>query len=145
MRASRRPPTTRGRDRHVVAIVLEPDTLALEVAIALRIFGRRIPSVADRSGDDPDSPYEVLLLGEQPRLRLGLGDGFAEGTGIDFGPLSPLSAASESDTVIVPGVEVPTRLRSDSLLHALRVAGQRGARLASFGSGAFALAQAGLL
>src|SRR3954468_11944214 len=56
-----------------------------------------------------------------------------------------LEALARADTVIVPGYETIDAAPSDAVLAALRAAHQRGARMVSICTGAFALAHAGLL
>jgi transcriptional regulator GlxA family with amidase domain len=130
------PKTTRGRDRHRIAVLVVPDTVALEVAIAQQVFGQRMYNFAKITGDR-DTPYEVLLCGEQVRLTLP--------SGIDLGELAPLSELRNADTVLIPGIEDPFAERSDALLGALRDASDAGARMVSFCGGAFILGKAGLL
>jgi transcriptional regulator GlxA family with amidase domain len=136
MRPGKKPVTSRGRDKHVIALLVVPDTVALEIAVAQQIFGRRIPSLAAVTGDG-ESPYEVVLVGEESRVTLP--------TGTDPGPLAPLSTMLTADTVIVPGIEEPLQERSPELLDALRGARGAGARMVSYCGGAFILGQAGVL
>lgn len=136
MRASRNPSTSRGRDKHVIAVLVVPDTVALEVAVAQQIFGPPMPTLAAVTGD-AESPYEIILCGEQRRHVLP--------TGTDVGELAPLDALRDADTVIVPGIQEPLATRSDALLDALRGAYRGGARMVSFCGGAFLLGYAGIL
>lgn len=136
MRPGKKPATSRGRDKHVIALLVVPDTVALEVAVAQQIFGRRMPSLAAVTGDG-DSPYDVVLVGEESRVTLP--------SGADPGPLAPLETMLTADTVIVPGIEDPLRERSADLLGALRDARDAGARMVSYCGGAFILGKAGIL
>jgi transcriptional regulator GlxA family with amidase domain len=136
MRPAKHPPTSRGRAKHVIALLVTPDTVAFEVTVAQQIFGRRMPSLAAVTGD-AESPYEVVLCGETPRLHLPLGT--------DLGELAPLETLRSADTVMVPGVEQPLAPRSAALLAGLRGAHTAGARLVSFCGGAFLLGFAGIL
>src|SRR5665213_2298655 len=79
MRPGKMPPLSRGRDRHRIAVLVVADTVALEVAIAQQVFGPRMYSFAKITGD-ADSPYEVILCGEQERYALP--------SGIDLGALA---------------------------------------------------------
>jgi AraC family transcriptional activator FtrA len=119
----------------VIAVLVVPDTMALEVAVAQQIFGRPMPSVAAITGD-AESPYDVVLCGANRRRRLW--------SGVDVGELSPTTMAA-ADTVIVPGVENPLGNRSEELLRQLRRAHGAGARMVSYCGGAIILGQAGIL
>lgn len=130
------PPTTRGRAKHVIAVVVTPDGIAVEIALIQQIFGPRIPALAAVTGD-ADSPYEVVLCGEEPAYTLA--------NGINPGVLAPLSTITTADTVIVPGVAELLGPRSDALLQSLRAAHTAGARMVSFCGGAFVLGRAGVL
>lgn len=136
MQPARMPKTSHGRSRHRIAVLVVPDTVALEVAIAQQVFGQRMYNFAKITGD-VDTPYEVLLCGEEER--------FTVSSGIDLGVLAPLSELMSADTVLIPGIEDPFAQRSDELLDALRFASDSGARMVSFCGGAFILGKAGLL
>jgi AraC family transcriptional regulator, transcriptional activator FtrA len=136
MRHASSPPTTRGRDKHVIAVLVAPDAVSLGIAVAQEIFGRRIPSIA-RVTQDWESPYTVTLVGEQSRVTLP--------SGAEFGGLEPLSVLETADTIIVPGLDDPLAPRSEALLTALRSAYASGVRMVSFCSGAFILGRAGIL
>ncbi|MBP2473948.1 transcriptional regulator GlxA family with amidase domain [Crossiella equi] len=127
------PVTSRGRSRHVLALLVPPDAVALEVAVAQQVFGRPTRVLANAV----PSPYELVLCGARRRERLP--------SGVDFGDLAPLSVLREADTVLVPGVEDPLARREDLVLASLRAAHAAGARIASFCGGAFVLGRAGLL
>jgi transcriptional regulator GlxA family with amidase domain len=136
MKPGKMPSMSRARDRHRIAVLVVPDTVALEVTIAQQVFGPRIYNFARITGD-VDSPYEVVLCGEEQRYVLP--------SGVDLGELQPLDVLREADTVLVPGLENPMEKRSDELLSALRDASSNGARMVSFCGGAFVLGQAGVL
>lgn len=136
MRPSLTPKTSLGRSKHVIAVVVTPDSVALEVLVAQQIFGPRMRSLVERTGDDLES-YEVVLCGERPRLVLR--------SGADLGTLADLSVIETADTVIVPGIEDPLSPRSPLLLDTLRQAHASGKRIVSFCGGAFIIAQAGIL
>jgi transcriptional regulator GlxA family with amidase domain len=137
MRPVKYPNTSRGRDRHVVALLVLPDSVTFEVAVAQQLFGRRIPSLVEATGDRADSPYELILCGQRGRCRLP--------SGADLGELAPLSAMRAADTVMVPGVEQPLAPRDAEVLEQLRAARAGGARMVSFCGGAFVLGFAGVL
>ncbi|MFN8228321.1 MAG: helix-turn-helix domain-containing protein [Mycobacterium sp.] len=131
------PHTSRGRDKHVVAVVILPDTIALGVYVVKTVFGQPAGMLAEVMGIDQPSPYEVVLCGASQRQVLP--------SGIDFGDLAPLDVARDADTVVVPGVVEPLEARDAEVLEALRDAYEAGARIVSTCSGAFILGQAGLL
>ena len=136
MRPGKLPKLSHGRSKHRIAVLVVPDTVALEVTIAQQVFGPRMYSFARITGDT-ESPYEVVLCGEHTHYTLP--------SGIDLGQLEPLEVLREADTVIVPGLENPLAPRSAELLSALRDASANGARMVSYCGGAFVLGQAGLL
>lgn len=136
MRPGKKPVLTRGRAKHVIAVLVMPDTVALEIAVAQQVFGRRMPAFETATGDE-QTPYDVILAGEEERHVLP--------SGIDPGRLAPLSILLSADTVVVPGLEEPLRPRSAELLETLRQAQQNGARIVSFCGGAFVLGLAGVL
>ncbi|MET0475797.1 MAG: helix-turn-helix domain-containing protein [Mycobacterium sp.] len=131
------PLTSRGRGKHVIGIVVVPDSAPLEVLVTQAVFGPPMPPVAEIMGIPEDSPYDVVLCAEDRRYVLP--------RGVDMGELAPLDVLAEVDTVIVPGILEPLAQRSDDLLDAVRAAGGAGARMVSFCGGAFILAQAGIL
>ncbi len=130
------PITRRGRSKHVIAVLVVPDTVAMGVATTQEIFRLPASSLAAVTGER-DNPYDVVLCGEDRRYVLP--------TGIDVGELAPLETMLDADTVIVPGVEEPLAPRSESLLTALTAAALAGLRMVSFCTGAFLLGQAGVL
>ncbi|WP_163733211.1 GlxA family transcriptional regulator [Mycolicibacterium madagascariense] len=121
----------------MVAVVVLPDTIALGVYVTQSVFGQPAGMIAEVMGIDEPSPYEVVLCGNATRHVLP--------SGIDFGELAPLDVARDADTVVVAGVVEPMKPRDEELINVLRDAYQGGARLVSTCSGAFVLAQAGLL
>jgi transcriptional regulator GlxA family with amidase domain len=137
MPTTKGPVTTRGRAKHVIGIVVVPDSVPLELLVTQAVFGPPMPSIAQIMGVPEDSPYDVVLCGEDDRYLLS--------GGVDMGELAPLETLAEADTLIVPGILEPLSQRSDDLLAAVRSAGDAGARLVSFCGGAFILAQAGIL
>ena len=136
MSEAKHPATSRGRAKHVVALLVVPDAVALEVLIAQQILGPPDPVVAAITGNG-ESPYDVILCGEQPRHVLR--------AGTDLGELAALDVMLSADTVIVPGVENPMAPRSEALLRTLREAHEGGARMVGFCGGAFLLGHAGIL
>ncbi|GAA3437202.1 GlxA family transcriptional regulator [Kutzneria kofuensis] len=127
------PPLSRGRDRHVIAVPVLPDSVALEVTVVQQVFGRRpFPGAGDLTGR-----YQIVLCGERRRQPLP--------GGVDLGDLAPLETLLTADTVLVPGVENPFAPRSRTLLATLRAAFHRGARMVGLCGGTFLLGRAGVL
>jgi AraC family transcriptional regulator, transcriptional activator FtrA len=123
-------------NRHLIAVLVEPDTVALGIPFIQQVFSAPPPALAATAGGTR-SPYVVVLCGEQNRYILS--------TGADFGELAPLEMLAAADTVIVPGVDDPLATRSERLLNGLRAAESTGARIVAFCGGAFILGYAGLL
>lgn len=118
-------------DLHRVVVIVDENSNPFELGCATEIFGLRRPEI----GRDL---YDFRLCSPEPRTLMR--DGFFTLTGVDG-----LAAADTADTVIVPNrpdVEVPRRRE---VLDAVRRAHARGARLVGFCSGAFTLAEAGVL
>jgi transcriptional regulator GlxA family with amidase domain len=122
-------PSAKSPKAHRVAILVLPGVIAFDVSLACEVFGR-----ARSAGGQPC--YDVRVCG--PRKRMDAGHFRLE---LAHG----LPALAWAQTIIVPGVEQPLAPLGAPVLLALATASRRGARLASICSGAFALAQAGLL
>lgn len=114
---------------HTVAVVAVPHTIAFDLGTAVEVFGRvRLPS--GKAG------YRVMVCATAPVI-----------------PAGPLAIASDhgirelrqADTIVVPGCDDLDIPPPDELIDALRSAHRRGARIASICTGAFTLAEAGLL
>jgi AraC family transcriptional regulator, transcriptional activator FtrA len=116
---------------HVVAAVVDQGALTFDFAIPCEVFG------LDRS-DIVEPWYEFLVVGAgASRIRTQ--------TGFVLEAPHDLSALERADTVVVPGWSDPDDEPSDELKAALVTAHDRGARLVSLCTGAFALAATGLL
>ena len=105
-----------------------PEVVAFDLAIPAQVFGHR--SEADR--------YALRICAARPGP-------VATTTGFDLVATDGLDAMVRADTVIVPGFETGGRPVERDALSALREAHERGSRVVSICTGAFALAQAGLL
>ncbi|GHG33047.1 MULTISPECIES: helix-turn-helix domain-containing protein [Amycolatopsis] len=114
----------------VVAIVTE-ESNPFEMGVATELFGLRRPEL--------DRPwYDFTLCAATPSVRMNLGMFTLSG-------VAGLEAADTANTLIVPArpnTGVPT---APAIIEAIRRAADRGARLVSFCTGAFALAEAGVL
>jgi AraC family transcriptional regulator, transcriptional activator FtrA len=111
---------------HRVAVLALPPVVAFDAAIATQVFGH-----------EGHGRYEVVLCS----LEAGPVATTTPGFGITVA--AGLEAVATANTVIVPGFRrgpAPT-----AALDALRAAHRRGARIASICTGAFALAQTGIL
>lgn len=114
---------------HTVAVLSLEDSIALDLATPVEVFGRaRLP--------DGRPGYRVVVAGEAPvvsagPLRIATDDG--------------LEACERADLIVVPGRNEPLRPTSPAVLDALRRAVERGSRVASICVGAFSLGEAGLL
>ena len=115
---------------HTVAVILPEGAVPSDASIPCDIF--RHARLADhRPG------YRVLTCG-------------IRGAAVSAGPLRllpghDLGALDTAETVIMPGVEQLSQPHAPAILDALRAAAARGCRIASVCTGAFFLAEAGLL
>ena len=109
----------------VVALAL-PEVVAFDLSVPAQVFGRY------------EGPYTFEACAERPG-RVPTTTGFS--VHVDRG----LGALAEADTVIVPGFDPPAWELPGAVLAALRSVHARGARVGSICTGAFALAEAGLL
>ncbi len=112
---------------HRVVVLILPGALPLDVGIPAQVFRPKY-----------GPPYEVVLAGEHPGP-------VPASEPFHFLVEHGLEAFDEADTIIVPGYADTDQPPSREVLAALRAAHERGARVASVCTGAFALAAAGLL
>ncbi|MFD0195860.1 GlxA family transcriptional regulator [Streptomyces albidoflavus] len=120
-----------GAEPHRVVVVVDEHSNPFELGCATEVFGLRRPELGRQL-------YDFRLCSPEPRTLMR--DGFFTLTGV-----AGLEAADAADTLIVPNrpdTEVPRR---PAVLDAVRRAHARGARLVGFCSGAFTLAEAGVL
>jgi transcriptional regulator GlxA family with amidase domain len=107
---------------HKVTVLVLPDVLPLEFGIAAQIFGT-------------DPHYQLTVCASGP----------VHGDGFRITASAGLDALAGADTVVIPGYRDFDTKPPGDVLTALRDAHQRGTRLVSICSAAFALAAAGLL
>jgi AraC family transcriptional activator FtrA len=120
----------KNRAIHRVAVIVTPGAPLFELAVPCEVFGAPRPDLID-------PPYEVLLCAT--RTGVTVASGFlATETG-------SLDDAVDADTVIVPATADVNEPPDEALVKTLRSAYERGARVVGLCSGAFALAEAGLL
>ncbi|MFF5365821.1 GlxA family transcriptional regulator [Streptomyces sp. NPDC013187] len=118
---------------HRVAVIVDEGTNPFEVGVATELFGLPRPELGL-----PSPLYEVTLCAPTPEIRMN--HGFFTLTGV-----RGLDAVAEADTLVVPGRPDNVVPRAPDVLDAIRRAHVRGARVMSFCTGTFALAEAGLL
>jgi AraC family transcriptional regulator, transcriptional activator FtrA len=119
------------RRPHRVALVVADGSNPFELNVAVEVFGISRPEVG--------MPwYELSVCAAEPtvRLREGLYELRCRGT---------LRDVVDADTVIAPNRPDPEVPLDGRVVRALQQAASRGARMMSFCTGAFSLAEAGLL
>ncbi|SDF43097.1 Transcriptional regulator GlxA family, contains an amidase domain and an AraC-type DNA-binding HTH domain [Lentzea fradiae] len=119
-------------DPHVVAVLAVDGVVGFDLAIPCQVFGlARLPG--------GDYPYQVRVCGTAPSVPATAG-------GVGYYRIEAphgLDAAEDAGTIVVPGMPV-TRPVPPEVVSLLRAAA-RGVRTISICTGAFALAEAGLL
>lgn len=119
------------RPQHRIAVIVDENSNPFELGCATEVFGLSRPEI----GRDL---YDFALCSPEPRTAMR--DGFFTLSGV-----AGLEAADSADTVIVPNRPDVATPRRPAVLDAVRRAHRRGARLVGFCSGAFTLAEAGVL
>jgi AraC family transcriptional regulator, transcriptional activator FtrA len=118
--------------RRVALLVLDGAVL-YDVGTALQVFGPRLPRP-----DRPDQGYDLTVCG----ARAGT---VTTTSGLALGVEAGLGALGDVELVVVPGTSPALLEGHERTFAALRAAHARGARVMSICTGAFVLAQAGLL
>ena len=119
-------------DPHVVAVLAPDGVVGFDLSIPCQVFGTtRLAGGA--------YPYAVRVCAATPVTSTAGGMSYFQITA----PYD-LTGADDADTVIVPGVD-RSRRPDDAVLRTLRAAAARGARVVSICTGAFVLAEAGVL
>jgi AraC family transcriptional regulator, transcriptional activator FtrA len=114
-------------NKHKVVVVASPGVVAFDLVAPVQVF-RRVPKAR----------YDVQVVGLIP------GPVYAA-HGLEFRASAGLEALEDCDTVILPGLDDVSQPAPEQLVVALLRAHGRGARIASICTGAFYLAQTGLL
>jgi len=113
--------------RHRVVVLALSEVLLIDLGIATQIFNPR-----------PNTPYDLTVCADTS-------EAVTTSAGFTLGGIAGLAALAEADTIIVPGYWNYQRPPGARVVAALRNAADRGVRIASICTGAFALAAAGLL
>lgn len=116
---------------HRVVVIVDANSNPFELGCATEVFGLRRPEIGREL-------YDFGLCSPEPRTLMR--DGFFTLTGV-----AGLEAADAADTLIVPNRPDVEVTRRPAVLDAVRRAHARGARLVGLCSGAFTLAEAGVL
>ncbi|WP_243437731.1 helix-turn-helix domain-containing protein [Streptomyces sp. FH025] len=121
---------------HDVAVYAFEGMAPFELGVVVEVFGLARPEL---TGLLATPWYGLKVCADRPGTELDAVGGFA------LTARHGLDDLAAADTVVVPGVRNPFGGVSPGLVEALRTAHERGARIVSICSGAFALAAAGLL
>lgn len=116
---------------HRVAVLVDEGSNPFELGVATELFGLRRPELGREW-------YDFTICAARPRVRMH--QGMFTMTGV-----AGLAAAEAADTLIVPNRPDPEQRSTPAVRAVIRRAAARGARLVSFCTGAFTLAEAGVL
>ncbi|HYF20279.1 MAG TPA: helix-turn-helix domain-containing protein [Ramlibacter sp.] len=112
---------------HRVVVVASPGVVAFDLLVPVQVF-RRVPK----------GRYDVRVAGLAPGTVY-------HAHGLEFRADAGLEALESADTIMLPGLDDVRAEAPPQLVKALVAAHARGARIASICTGAFYLAQTGLL
>jgi transcriptional regulator GlxA family with amidase domain len=126
----RRPPATRRRTPRVTVLAL-PTVVPFDLSVPIQVFGYPHP--------ERGVPlYDIVVCGaRRGRVRTA--------RGLDVMVPRGIEALRRADTIVVPGIDDTSQAIAPAVLGELRAAHCRGARIVSICTGAFVLAEAGLL
>lgn len=117
--------------RHQIVVLIDTESNPFELACLIEVFGIDRPELGGPL-------YDVVLCARERQVVMR--QGFFTMTGI-----AGLDAIDEADTVVVPNRPDIEKPRHPDVLDAVARAHERGARLVGTCSGAFTLAEAGVL
>jgi transcriptional regulator GlxA family with amidase domain len=122
---------------HCIGIYLFDEVEVLDFAGPFEVFSTA-SRVAARQKDGSPAPFTVTLIADRPRTVRARG-------GLPVVCAASIDEHPALDVLLVPGGEVSAELRRDSVIAWLRRTAPHVALTASVCTGAFLLAQAGLL
>lgn len=124
-------PMPRSAPAHRVAILALPSVVPFDLSVPVQVFGYGRPDLGAIR-------YDARVCGVKPGL-VPAARGFA--VHVEHG----LGIVRAADTIVVPGIDDLDTPIPPAVCRALRAAHARGARIMSICTGAFVLAEAGLL
>ncbi len=114
---------------HKIAVIVFDGVVVGDLSVPVELF----PLVRDQNGE---SCYEVQVCGHKERFN---------NSHLSVCPHNRLTWASVADTIIIPGIEDINQKVPEVILTSIREAKQRGVRIVSLCTGAFILAESGIL